>query len=331
MIEYDNLAALVEEQMMQLCLNEDDPLGRIVWEHVCTGGKRLRARLALQAVEALGGDPLHAVGWGAACELLHNASLIHDDIQDGDSFRRGRPAIWTLYGIDQAINAGDLCIALAYQAIESVQGPASLGWVLTNAVTGSSKRMVCGQAAEFYLLGGGAPTWENYAKAVSGKTSALFSLPIEGAALIAGRSPNEARRLAETCSSFGLLFQIQDDILDLYGDNGRDNRGSDLAQPGKASALVVEHLRLHPGDLPWLRGLIAASRSQTARADIERAIACFAEGGALEAVWKRIDDIQTNLDTSPELQNEKALCTLLQTFTAYALRPIAHTRQQAVA
>jgi geranylgeranyl diphosphate synthase type I len=322
--------ALVEARMEQLC--QQDPLGAVVWEHVSAGGKRIRARLAMQSVAALGGDALQALSWGVACELLHNASLIHDDIQDGDRYRRGRPAIWARYGMAQAINAGDLCIALAYQAIESMPVSESLCWALTKAVTRRSRSMVCGQADEFRLLLDGAPTWEAYDKAVSGKTSALFSLPIEGAALIAGRSAQEAQQLANCCHPFGLLFQIQDDVLDLYGNNGRDVPGSDLAQPGKASALVVEHLRLHPDERAGLLAVLAASRHQTQPDAIARVIADFSQRGALLAVWQRIDAIRQALDDSAELRQEPALHALLQTFVDKVLQPILHTRQpQAVA
>ena len=85
-----------------------DRLGPIVRQHLETGGKRLRARLALAATEALGHQRADAISWAAACELLHNATLIHDDVQDGDRVRRGEPTVWVRHGIPQAINAGEI-------------------------------------------------------------------------------------------------------------------------------------------------------------------------------------------------------------------------------
>jgi hypothetical protein len=175
--ETTDLAA-IEARMKQLCLGDRaSELGRIAWEHIATGGKRLRARLALFAVQALGGRPSDAVGWAASCELLHNASLIHDDIQDGDAFRRGSRALWSRYGTSQAINAGDLCIALGYAAVEEIPVSAEMRFQLTKIVTHSSRRIVEGQAAELGLLSFGVPTWSDYAACVEGKTSALFALP----------------------------------------------------------------------------------------------------------------------------------------------------------
>jgi geranylgeranyl diphosphate synthase, type I len=319
----------IEALMEQLCRDGGNPkVGAIAGEHIANGGKRLRARLALFGVRALGGPTTSGIGWGAACELLHNASLIHDDLQDGDRLRRGRPALWARHGAAQAINAGDLCIALGYAAIGAVPVDDATRWRLTSTMTTAARRIVSGQADELGLLSARLPDWADYAACVEGKTSALFSLPIEGAALIAGRERAEAAALADACRPLGLLFQIQDDILDLYGDNGRDRPGSDLAQAGKATAFVVEHLRLHPGDAAWLVAILTAPREQTAQADIDEAIRRFAAGGAL---WRRIDDIRATLAASAVLARERTVALLMRHFVETALAPVAHTRPAAAA
>lgn len=117
-----------------LAVDETTPfaaeLGRWVWEHVFIGGKRLRAKLAVQMVCAHGARADRGIAWGAACELLHNASLIYGDIKDGDRFRRGKPALWARYGAAQALSAGDLCIALSYAAIAHVPVSDGVRWQL---------------------------------------------------------------------------------------------------------------------------------------------------------------------------------------------------------
>lgn len=320
----------IEAQMQQLCMGGGSPeLSAIAWEHIAAGGKRLRARLALFAVQVLGGRAIDGIAWGASCELLHNASLIHDDIQDGDRYRRGTQALWARHGIAQAINAGDLCITLGYSAIGEIPVSDGLRWQLARAVARSSRRIVEGQAAELYLLQSGVPGWSDYAACVEGKTSALFALPIEGAALLAGWPAAEAAQLADAFRPLGLLFQIQDDILDLYGNNGRDMPGSDLAQDGKASAFVVEHLRLHPGDQGWLMDILTTPRAQTSRESIAQVTERFAAGGALQAVWQRIDAIHHELTSSAALTREPALCELANRFVSEALQAVAHTRPEA--
>lgn len=321
--------AEIEALMREICLGEhDDALGALVWEHVSSGGKRLRARLAVFAVEAFGGALGDGVAWGACCELLHNASLIHDDIQDGDLYRRGRPSLWASHGIAQAINAGDLSLALSFLAISHVPVADGVRGRLAQTLAHAVRHIVEGQAAELQLLHTDL-AWDRYAACVEGKTAALFSLPVEGAALIAGRSADEAAQLGCSVRPLGLLFQIQDDILDLYGDNGREMRGSDLAQSGKASALVVEHLRLHPEDRNWLYGLLTAPRAETPRAMIDLAITRFADGGALAAVWRRIDELLAGIDHSRVLAREPSLRALTERFATEALRPVEHSRRRA--
>ena len=315
----------VEALMLRACSGEAfDRLSIVASEHLASGGKRLRARLALGAVEALGGNRAAGIPWAAACELLHNATLLHDDVQDGDRVRRGTAATWVRHGLSQAINAGDLMLMLPYSVLEHLWVGDGLKWRLSLVLAQNAERIVRGQATELDLLTHGKLDWDSYASASEGKTAALFGLPVEGAALLAGMDHHAARQLAEPFRRIGVLFQIQDDVLDLYGDKGRDVIGSDIYE-GKVSALVVEHLRLHPGDREWLTGLLAAPRSDTPLEEVERAIAAFREGGALDAVWDRMAAIEHEVDAWPSLRRERRLHAVATALVARAVAPIAHT------
>ena len=103
----------------------DDLASFIVLEHLSTGGKRIRVRLAISVYEELGGDNGAIVDWAAAVEMLHNATLLHDDIQDGDTQRRNHPTAWVTHGVGQALNAGDLMLMLPTVALEEMQVPGS--------------------------------------------------------------------------------------------------------------------------------------------------------------------------------------------------------------
>src|SRR5690349_12844089 len=121
----DALLPEVEAAMQRLVVGGHKEIaGDVGLSHLETGGKRLRARLALAATAALGADSRGAIGWAAACEMLHNATLIHDDLQDGDRVRRGKPTAWVRYGQNQAINGGDLMLILPFAAIGEVRAPA---------------------------------------------------------------------------------------------------------------------------------------------------------------------------------------------------------------
>lgn len=317
---------VTETEALMECLSfgaPADPAGAMVREHLATGGKRLRARLALSALEALGGERRDGIAWAAACELLHNATLIHDDIQDGDRVRREQPALWARHGVSQAINAGDLMLMLPFLAVGQVDASPEVCRALTHALATHAAATVRGQAAELALPGTPEFGWEMYLRAVGGKTSALFQLPVEGAALLAGRSPDEARSLASAFAPLGTLFQLQDDVLDLWGDKGRGAPGSDLRE-GKVSALVVEHLRLHPEDRSWLLALLSAPREATPDADVERAVGRFRADGALRGVLGRIERQAAAAIASPALGSERALRELALELVEVILAPISH-------
>lgn len=320
----DEGMAEVEALMLRLA---GDPAGdlaaRMVRDHLATGGKRLRARLALAALEALGARRADGIGWAAACELLHNATLIHDDLQDGDATRRGLPTTWVRFGAAQAVNAGDLLLMLPFLALESITAPADRRCSLASAVALQATLTVRGQTAEMALPGAGRMEWSGYLAAVEGKTGALFQLPVEGAALLAGHSPAGARSLAATFRGLGVLFQLQDDVLDLYGEKGRGDPGSDLRE-GKVSALVVEHLRIHPADAPWLRSLLALPRDLTPADEVRGAMDRFRAGGALAGVLGRIRAEARGVVAAPELARHPALRDLACELVCVALAPIAH-------
>src|SRR5512140_1316553 len=119
-------------------------LGEMSAYHLATGGKRLRALLPVWVCGNLGGRPESALDLGAGLELLHNATLIHDDIQDGDTHRRGRATVWHRWGIPQAINAGD---ALVFRALERI-AHAPAGPRVLPVVCGTMVRLIEGQARD---------------------------------------------------------------------------------------------------------------------------------------------------------------------------------------
>jgi len=264
-----------------------EPLRTMLDEHLSTGGKRLRAMLALAAAEALGSSSEASIGWAAACEFLHNGSLVHDDLQDGDEMRRGHPTLWFRHGPAHAINAGDLLLVAPALAIARVPADESLRWSLLHAVSVHAARIASGQAAELEMTSTQRADPVRYRRVVALKTSGLFELPVVGAALLAGHAPASAATVSSAFQPIGVLFQLQDDVLDLYGDKGRGNVGADLLE-GKMSALVVRHLELHPGDRGWLCDLLGRPRGEVRSSDIEEAIARFRTGGALAAVARDI-------------------------------------------
>ena len=292
--------------MSEVCTGSKlDWLGPVVQEHLNAGGKRVRARLALATVAALGGAATDGVAWAAACELLHNASLVHDDLQDGDRYRRGELAVWARYGAAQAINAGDLLLMLPFLAIDRASIDDASKWKLSRLLARGGESIVRGQAAELNLVRLGQTQWAAYEGAVLGKTAALFTMPVAGAAICAGWSAPEAETLGEALAPLGLAFQIADDLLDLYGDKGREP-ATDLVE-GRVNAVVVHHLALHPQDRDRLLTLLRCPRGETSAIEVELFRHRFQSRGAVQAVQARLDSIERTLTEDLRLAAAPAL------------------------
>ena len=187
--------------------------------HLGTGGQRVRARLALHAGSCLGLTPADSQTLAAACELLHNASLVHDDLQDRDTQRRGRSSVWHKFGDEVAICAGDLLLSAAYLALSQLRQVAHLPeiFALMHSCIANAVR---GQCAELRRAMHSAVNINDFRKIALIKSGALLSLPTELALLAAGQSHalGHARQAAE---SFAIGLQIYDDLLDAGQDTAR--------------------------------------------------------------------------------------------------------------
>lgn len=257
--------------------------------HFETGGKRLRGMLPLLVAELLDGDPRNAVPFGAACEMLHNATLVHDDLQDEDTHRRGRLAVWKKFGAPQAINLGDAMFYYTLMLIRRTEGSAELREALYERAMLDTLAVIDGQEREFALKVRPQPTLSEYFAMVDGKTSALMALSLSGGAMLCGASASTVASLREMAHHLGILFQIQDDVLDLYGDKGRERVGEDVAE-GKRSLLVVQAMSALDGaQRERLVDIVDRPRDQTSEADIAEALVLFAAAGSLEYALAEID------------------------------------------
>ncbi len=296
----------VERAMTELAVGEHlEWTGAMVQEALATGGKRIRARLALAASEALGLGRPPAIPWAAAVELLHHATLAHDDIQDGDWLRRDEPTLWVRHGLGQAINAGDLMLMLPTLAVARLDVSDAVRWHLASAIARRAAATVRGQSQEMSLLDSQHLDWASYLHAVQGKTGQLLALPVEGSAILAGGSVADSCALADAFVDLGVLFQMQDDLLDLSARKGRV-RGGDLRE-GKVTALVVAHVELHPESSGWLLDLLHTPPAHTSDEAIDAAIEALRGGGALGRVLERIEHLSQDLRTHPALSQVPAL------------------------
>lgn len=185
------------------------------------GGKHIRPVLCMLSCMAAGGDWRQAVPAAAAVELIHNFSLIHDDIEDSSDTRRGRATLWKIWGIEQAINAGDAMFAVAHLALHRLAGRGVDAAIVVKAFQrfdSTCVRLTQGQHADMAFEKRDAVSVEEYLEMISGKTAALLSLCTELGALVAGTDDRIADHYAAFGRELGLAFQVKDDILGIWGD-----------------------------------------------------------------------------------------------------------------
>ena len=183
-------------------------------------GKRIRPRLCVLTCDAAGGDQNQAIPAAAAIELLHNFTLIHDDIQDQSVFRRHRRTIWNLWGTAQAINAGDAMFAVAHLALNRTVDAAvdpSTVLELSTGLHDATLRIVEGQVLDLGFEQRADVAASDYLTMIGGKTGALTRCACWTGARIAGVDAERADLLAEFGSALGIGFQLRDDILGIWG------------------------------------------------------------------------------------------------------------------
>lgn len=195
-------------------------------------GKRTRPAICIAVCRALGGSLTDALPGAVAVELVHNFSLVHDEIQDRDRRRHGRPTLWTLIGEAQAINAGDFLYTLALEALLGPEQASEASSRAASALIAAVGAMVGGQWSDLAFEGSVTVSRADYLRMVAGKTGALFGAPVEIGAIFAGSRAETVRRLGDWGRHAGLAFQIQDDYLGIWGDpasTGKSNT-NDIAR-----------------------------------------------------------------------------------------------------
>jgi geranylgeranyl diphosphate synthase type I len=236
-------------QMSSYHLGLTDAQGRPAQE---PAGKRIRPALSLWACEALGGDPEWALPAAVAVELIHNFTLIHDDIQDGDQLRRHRPAVWTIWGTEQGINAGDGMFAAALSALLAPGPRPGRRMRAAHLLSAAVVQVVEGQCLDLALEGKPGASQATYLRLVTLKTGALLGAAMAAGAVLAGASKAVTRRFDAAGRLLGLAFQVRDDWLGTWGDpeltgKGRsgDLRRRKLTYPVVAAYEVATRTRRH--------------------------------------------------------------------------------------
>ncbi len=259
-------------------------------------GKMLRPALCLLSCEAVGGQRRQAVPAAAAIELVHNFTLIHDDIEDASHSRHGRDTVWRVWGEAQAINAGDGMFALAHIALLrlSEEGVSAPLVVEAARLLDEACLALCeGQQLDLEFEERLEVTQDDYTAMISGKTAALIGAATAVGALLGGASEDVVGAFKEFGCRLGLAFQTQDDVLGIWGDTAETGKpaGEDIAARKKSFPVVHALGSASADDLRSLRRVYGAGtvtpegvaevmavlERSGARAACEKAVACHVD------------------------------------------------------
>ncbi|MHA3704336.1 polyprenyl synthetase family protein [Jatrophihabitans sp. YIM 134969] len=277
------------------------------------GGKAVRPTLAVLGARAAGAAPLVGVPGAVAVELVHNFSLLHDDVMDRDVERRHRPTGWAVYGDGQAILAGN---AMLIAAIEAVQESGPHATAAVSTLLAATQRLITGQAEDLAYEKRTDLTVDDVLHMEAGKTAALLACSASIGAVLAGGSRETVDALAEFGEQLGMAFQLVDDVLGIEGDPAVTGKSSSSdIRAGKRSAPVVAALAGGSAASAELEALLAGGPPD-AEADVDRAAALLRESGGLD--WA---------ETEAQARLERALAAL----DRGALEPAARAELEQVA
>ncbi|OGS55318.1 MAG: hypothetical protein A3K60_00510 [Euryarchaeota archaeon RBG_19FT_COMBO_56_21] len=242
--DYKDRVQKINEQLMHsFDVIQDKNLKAAMAHYPAAGGKRLRPLLATIACEAVGGEPNTALPFGVALEMVHNFTLVHDDVMDEDQTRRGIKTVHAAYGVPEAILSGDALFARAFEVVLDSDTKDHDLVKLVEILARSVRLLAEGQQMDMDFENAKNVTSDEYMKMIELKTAVLYQAAAQGGAICGGAPKSEEKALAEFGRLMGLGFQIWDDVLDLLSDEETFGKPvlNDIRN-GKKTLVVVQAL-----------------------------------------------------------------------------------------
>jgi len=287
-----------------------------VWDLLDRGGKRFRPAFTFLSCECVGGKALDAVQAAASVELLHNMTLIHDDIEDESELRRGKPCIHRIYGVPIAINVGDAMLIKVFEIAPSSKIPQDRCHKLVSYVADRAYDITWGQAFEFSMWKRREFTEDDVVRLLQYKTGALTRLSVEAGAICGGASDEQLKALGEFGETVGIGFQIIDDVLNVEGDVKEYGKeiGGDIREGKKT--IIAAHMLLNakPSDRKVFLRLLG--KKGIVRSEIRKAIELYGKYGSIDYAKKRaseyVEKSMTALNALPDSEAKRNLETVAQ-------------------
>ncbi len=252
------------------------------------GGKRLRPYLVLKSCELLGGSVKQAIPAAAAIEMVHNFTLVHDDIMDNDEVRHGVPTVHVKFGIPIGILAGDLLFSKAFETISGFAAPKEVSLSLISTLSRACSDVCEGQVLDISMAQSKViPTELQYIEMIEKKTSSLFVASCAMGALSANTTKLDVNRLSTYGKNLGISFQIIDDLIGVIGDPKVTKKpvGNDIRE-GKKSLPILLAIKLAEGKEKKTI-LDAFGNSSASKKEVEKAVEVISSLGIEETIRRK--------------------------------------------
>lgn len=294
----DQMLELFEATLRQLQTPEEPELlyAPIIYS-MSGGGKRLRPVLLLLTAEAFGGNIDEAMTAAEAVEVFHNFTLLHDDIMDNASMRRGKPSVFAKWGGNVAILSGDAMLITAYKLLAEL--PAEKLPRVMRIFNDMALEVCEGQQYDMDFEQKQKVSVVDYLQMIERKTSALLSGSAMIGATIAGASDDDIKKVYRFATELGLAFQLQDDMLDSYGDEALGKKiGGDILE-GKQTYLMVQAMSRATEEE---REVLRTTHLNANLSDVEKI-------ATVKALYDKLD-VKRATEQQIELRFERALSVL---------------------
>jgi len=309
----EKYATMVNRQIEQYIPRAGQPatLHQPMWELLDRGGKRFRPALTLLFCKAVGGQERRALPAASAVEILHNMTLIHDDIEDQSELRRGKPCIHIMFGQSAAINSGDAMLIKVFEAAASGSLDAATGNKLVQRFADRAFQITRGQALEFELNNRQSFTQDDVIEVLRNKTSALIALACEAGVIVAGGKKTQLSAAAKFGEATGVGFQIVDDLLNVTGDVRKYGKeiGGDIRE-GKRT-IMAAHLVKSASIEDRERFMRMLGKSTISQEEIGEVIDLYGKYGCLDHARRLADrHIEGGLSALRKLPKSNARDTI---------------------
>jgi len=305
--------AAVEAKLRQAALENQHPALTSALDHLlASGGKRVRPATALLTARLFDADPGHAVALAAALEMLHTATLVHDDLIDGSLLRRGLPTLNAQWTPGATVLTGDFLFARAAELASETNSVRVMGVFSRTLMV-----IVNGEINQMFV-GRGQASQDAYLERIYAKTASLFAVAAEAAAILGAADERTVAAMRVFGREIGMAFQIVDDILDFSGDQARLGKpvGSDLRQ-GLFTLPVLRYMAQHPDDAN-VADLLNGHAGEPER--VERVVAAVRNSSAIpEALAEAkayVARAQAALLVAPANEYRQALADLAEYFVS---------------